>query len=362
MPTISLCMIVKNEEELLEQCLNSLRGVADEIIIADTGSTDRTKEIARSYTEHVLDFTWVDDFSAARNYVFSQASQEYIFWLDADDVLLDEDRNKLLALKEELDPSIDGCSMFYHYSFDDYGKVNLKFRRNRLVKRSREFKWHGAVHEYLDVSGNVIDTDIAVTHKRVHEAKGRNLTIYENKLRGGAQLSPRDQYYYANELRDNGDHARAAQQYERFLEMEQGWVADKVAACDKLSDCYYRLGEHDKERQAALRALEYDTPRAEICCRLGYHFLLREKYSIAVFWYKLAASLDQPEEDWGFRNEQCWTWLPHVQLSVCYYRLGKERLAWEHNEQALRYRPQDQRLLGNKLFFEARFKERGEFV
>ena len=65
MISISLCMIVKNEERVLERCLQSLQGLMDEIIIVDTGSTDRTKEIAKKYTDKIYDFTWIDDFSAA---------------------------------------------------------------------------------------------------------------------------------------------------------------------------------------------------------------------------------------------------------------------------------------------------------
>ena len=74
MITISLCMIVKNEEDCLGTCLDSLKDLVDEILIADTGSTDRTKEIAASYGARIFDFAWVDDFAAARNFIFDKAS------------------------------------------------------------------------------------------------------------------------------------------------------------------------------------------------------------------------------------------------------------------------------------------------
>lgn len=70
MITVSLCMIVKNEEDILARCLDSLKGLMDEIIIVDTGSTDRTKEIAANYTDKIYDFSWCDDFAAARNFFF----------------------------------------------------------------------------------------------------------------------------------------------------------------------------------------------------------------------------------------------------------------------------------------------------
>jgi glycosyltransferase involved in cell wall biosynthesis len=100
--TISLCLIVKNEEQTLEHCLSSVQDIPDEIIIVDTGSTDRTREISAKWTPHVVDFEWIDDFAAARNASFAYATQEYILWLDADDILAPEDRTKLLQLKSSL--------------------------------------------------------------------------------------------------------------------------------------------------------------------------------------------------------------------------------------------------------------------
>ena len=102
MITISLCMIVKNEEEVLERCLNSLKGLMDEIIIVDTGSTDSTKEIAARYTDKIYDFSWCDDFAAARNFSFSKATQEYIYAPDADEVLDDTNRRRFMMLKAAL--------------------------------------------------------------------------------------------------------------------------------------------------------------------------------------------------------------------------------------------------------------------
>jgi glycosyltransferase involved in cell wall biosynthesis len=84
---VSLTMIVKNEERNLSHCLESVRGVFDEIIIVDTGSTDGTKAIAREFGAKVLDFPWIDDFSAARNVALTHATGDYAFWLDADDVI-----------------------------------------------------------------------------------------------------------------------------------------------------------------------------------------------------------------------------------------------------------------------------------
>ncbi len=98
--TISLCMIVKNEEDVLRRCLQSAVDFVDEIIIVDTGSADSTKEIAKEFTDKVYDFEWVNDFSAARNEAFSKATMDYQMWLDADDVVPEVSAKKILELSK----------------------------------------------------------------------------------------------------------------------------------------------------------------------------------------------------------------------------------------------------------------------
>jgi glycosyltransferase involved in cell wall biosynthesis len=128
-------MIVKNEEQTIGTCLDTVKHIADEIVIVDTGSTDGNKEIVSRYTHRIYDFEWMDDFAAARNYSFSLAAKDYIFWLDADDQLFEPDRQKLLELKQTLDPEIDSVSMVYHVALDQRGDPLASCRRNRLVKR-----------------------------------------------------------------------------------------------------------------------------------------------------------------------------------------------------------------------------------
>ncbi|MCD7708747.1 MAG: glycosyltransferase family 2 protein, partial [Clostridiales bacterium] len=107
MATISLCMIVKNEEEVLERCLTSLEGLMDEVIIVDTGSSDGTREIAKKYATIFREFEWNDDFSAARNFAISLASCDYIYFADADELLDEENREEFRKLKQVLMPEVE---------------------------------------------------------------------------------------------------------------------------------------------------------------------------------------------------------------------------------------------------------------
>jgi GT2 family glycosyltransferase/tetratricopeptide (TPR) repeat protein len=97
-PSLSLCMIVKNEEKYLPRCLESLKSMVDEIIVVDTGSTDATREVAEIFGARVFDYQWNDDFAAARNYSLDQASCDWILIMDADEVISERDHDRFLQL------------------------------------------------------------------------------------------------------------------------------------------------------------------------------------------------------------------------------------------------------------------------
>ena len=201
MITISLCMIVKNEEDVLSRCLDSAKDIVDEIIIVDTGSTDKTVEIAKEYTKNVYHFKWIDDFAAARNFSFSKATKDYILWLDADDVILEEHKQEFLKLKNTLPYSIDVVMLPYHVAFDENNIVTHSYYRERLLKREKNFQWLGAIHEAIPPQGTVIFGKAAISHKKLHPSDpDRNIRIFEKLLSEGKELEPRQQFYYAREL------------------------------------------------------------------------------------------------------------------------------------------------------------------
>ncbi len=270
----------------------------------------------------------------------------------ADDVILESDRKKFLELKRSLDPSVDSVTMHYHLGKDKNGLVTSSLRRNRLVKRSRNFKWVGAVHEYLEVNGSIFNSDIAITHCKIHQVCSRNLRIYERRLAKKETFSPRDIYYYANELMDHANHVEAIKYYQKFLETKQGWIEDNISACGKLADCYLALNNPDKHLRIIYQSFDYDTPRAELCCRLGFYFLQTNQLKQAIFWYKIATELEEPEDCWGILQRECWTWLPHLQLCVCYDRIGNHYLAYKHNEIAAEFVPDNHHILHNRKYLE----------
>lgn len=348
---ISLCMIVRNEENSLPRCLSSAASIADEIVVVDTGSTDRTKEIAASYGAVIYDFTWIEDFSAARNFAFSKATKDYILWLDADDYLKDKDQELFRGLKTSLPGHVDSVNMPYNLAFDAAGNVVTSLRRNRLVRRSCNFKWIGPVHEYLEVYGPSYSSDVCITHEKDKAYTDRNLRIYQKRAAAGEAFSPRDQYYYANELRDHGMHEEACRYYTLFLEGGQGWIEDNYQACLRLAECQERLGNREEAFQALCRTLKIDKPRAEFCCRMGAWHLEKNQLHQAVYWYELAVMLPRENDSMGIRSESYSTWLPNLQLALCYDRLGQHEKANLFNETALRYHPAHPSMLYNRNYF-----------
>lgn len=356
MITVSLCMIVKNEEETIERCLNSIKNAIDEIIIVDTGSTDRTKELCLNYTDKVYDFKWIDDFSAARNYAYQFATMDYILWMDADDILLPEDHMKFLQLKKTLDPEVNVVMMKYNTGIDENGNVFFSYYRERLSKRECGFQWMEPVHEYLQIYGKTINSDIGITHAKPPEAyrKTRNLDIYENSIKNNKPLSPRGTYYYARELKDNGRMAEAAEQFESFLDSGKGWKEDNINACSELAKCYMGLNSPDKALQAMFRSFSYDIPRGEICCQIGYFYKQKNDYESAAFWFSFILSLKKPQDSWGFFRHDCWDYIPLIECAVCYDYLGNYKLAAEYNEKALLIKPDSKAALSNREYFKTK--------
>lgn len=354
---ISLCMIVKNEEEILGRCLDSVHDLVDEIIIVDTGSTDKTKEIAAKYTNKIYHFEWINDFSAARNFSFSKATQSHILWLDADDVLLPDARDKFKNLKNSGDNS-DVFLMPYDYFQDEYGNSVLKITRERIMKRELGLKWEGRIHECVSLKGTIKEIDIVVTHKRVHLASGRNLAIYQEILESGEKLNARDTYYYAKELADNGLIDEAIVQFNNFLEKPEGWVEDKFSCCLKLSENYLYKNLITEAKQTLLKSLMYTSiPRAEMCCLFGTILMEENNHLAAIYWYELATKLEKPKNNWGTFNEGNWTWVPHLQLCFLYNHIGNLEKALMHNKKALAFRPQDNRMVSNDLILKNSLKK-----
>lgn len=190
---ISQCMIVKNEEDVIERALSWGKGIVSEQIVVDTGSTDRTVEIAERMGARVYHFQWVDDFSAAKNYAIDKAQYEWIAFLDADEYFIPEDARKLKYYLEELQDTECESLMTGWVNLDNKGNVIAVGTQRRIFRNSRRLRYEGRIHEALNVNdGGMIETadvvdELSIFHTGYGETEnkkksGRNLKLIQLEL------------------------------------------------------------------------------------------------------------------------------------------------------------------------------------
>lgn len=354
----TLCLIAKNEEKTLPRCLESVKGLFKRVIVVDTGSTDRTREEAARFGADVYQFEWVYSFSAARNYAFSLAKTEYAMWLDADDIIPPSSREELSKTLLSLDKELpDMVFMPYCVGFDENGRVNLSFRRERIIRLGRGHWFEGDIHEAIPPCGLIAESKAQVWHlgKDNRDPK-RNIDIFERIIASGRELNPREQYYYARELASHGRIDEAKVYYSLCIDNPRCWVENRVSACCETAELYLRENELDTAEKYLLRSLELARPRADMCCRMGYIFFMRGDLETSAFWYKLAPRQFN-QRSAGFIHADYGGYIPYIQLAVIYDRLGDCVAANRFNELAGRIKPNSRQYLHNKAYFEAKLRK-----
>jgi len=297
MITISLCMIVKNEEKILARCLRSVADLVDEIIIADTGSTDATKEIAGRFTDKVYDLQWKDDFSAARNDVFSRASMEYIYSADADEVLSEENRQRFLILKETLLPDIEIVQMKYanQLQFGSVYNYDEEYRP-KLFKRKRDFVWEDPIHETVRLQPVIYDSDIVILHLQEESHAGRDLTNFEKICERGIRLSKRLHGLYARELMLAGGREAFLQAEAFFTDSAQ----DPGRDGEEMAQACCIVARAARFREDVVTFFKYtskviaEEACSEICCELGHFYEEGGDWEEAAVWYYNAVYETRP--------------------------------------------------------------------
>lgn len=319
----SLCMIVKNEEAVLKDCLDSICGLMDEIIIVDTGSTDSTKEIAARYTDKIYDFTWCNDFSAARNFAFSKATGDYIYSADADEYIDKDNRARFMRLKQALLPEVEIVQMIYITEQINHPTENFaRDLRPKLFKRLREFTWIEPVHETINVNPVVFDSDIEVRHRPQGDHSGRDFDVFFRVIEEQGTLSDRLLTMLLRELYKAGDEAQLSRArtfletmlVEKAQEHKETLARQLIAVLLKI----YRLGDDAASMLKLGLRSEITVPSAEVCMEFGYFFLKKEDYPEAAHWFYAAAFDSESEIDIASSGTS-----PLLALALSYRRYAK---------------------------------------
>ena len=263
-PRISLCMIVRDEEFSLENTLSTARPHVDQIIVVDTGSIDETVSIANQYADRIENFTWIDDFSAARNYSLQFAIYPWILVLDADEIIAPDNYAKLR--EAILNESCDGFMLTQRRYTNNHEANNPEWRladeddpfsKNyrgyvenpilRLFKNDDSIRYSGAIHEIVDWSidpGRVGISDVPIHHYHENPENGeerhlaRNLQIQELLIESG-KANARDYLAAAAaRFRQTGDIETA----EKYLRTAEEMGANRIGVIETLAEIYYLGG------------------------------------------------------------------------------------------------------------------------
>lgn len=320
MITISACLIVKNEEKTLARCLECLNEIADEIIIVDTGSSDRTIENALLYTSKIYHYKWEDDFSAARNFSFSKASMEYIYTADADEVIDENNRKKFLELKQQILPEIEIVQMLYTNQLLYNTTYNYDTElRPKLYKRLRNFYWTDPIHESVVLEPIIYDSDIEIIHLPESNHGIRDFNIFKKLVDRGEILSTKMQKMYARELFIAGtdmDFIEAELFFEKLDDSDLSLDERKQIQCI-LVRCGLIKNDPVQIMKHALKNIAVGKACSEVCYDVGEFFYLCNDYKEAIVWFYNAAY-----ETESYLNIHYSRDYPLNRLALCYEGLG----------------------------------------
>lgn len=279
---ISVVMIVKNEEVMLPRCLESVKN-ADEIIIVDTGSIDKTKEVATLGGAKVFDFEWCDDFSKARNFALLKATGDWVLSIDADEVL-DENGIENIRLNLVTSEPVLGIHL---------KSIDNDFIVPRLFRRIPSIQWHGRIHETISFSQfKSIEVGITYYSSPAHilDPK-RNIRMLE-KAHKDNPTSTRDMFYLAREYAYYKEWDKAEEMFEKYLKIAT-WLKEKADAHFMLALCYWVDGKSNGEkcRENCLKAININANfKAPILLMANASF---EKN--AQQWNRMAESADNSD-------------------------------------------------------------------
>jgi tetratricopeptide (TPR) repeat protein len=252
---VSLTMIVRDEQANLPRCLESAEGIFDEVILVDTGSADRTGEVARAHGARVSDFAWIEDFAAARNAALGHATGDYAFWLDADEVIDPAGREDLRSLLDALQP---GAASTYTARFFGPAIPEPGIYQDRLFPCRPDVRWSCRIHEVVWPSIRRAGLSPRASAASVYHAGYADPAVHARKRARNERIlaawlaeSPDDPFalWHAGRLAAARGHwAEALVWYRRSL---AGWPADLMAEAPRayIAQAEWELGHH----RAAIR-------------------------------------------------------------------------------------------------------------
>lgn len=352
--TISIAFIVRDEEQTLRRCLDSVAAAVDEIVVVDTGSQDDTVAVARRYTDQVYHFTWIQDFAAARQVAFDQAHGDWVGWLDADDVV--QGAGEIRRLAEAAAPDVGAIYWPYVVAKDAYGNTTCQFWRERLVRNDGSYRWQGRVHEVL-VSQRpwqpLYSADVVVEHRppqRSGEHSRRNLAMLQTELAAYPHdPPPRLLFYLAREYTDCGQLEQALQVYGEH-QKRSVWDDERYQALLGVAAIHRRQAQSAAAIDTLLQALKVCPHWPDAYFALAQVYYHCCDWHKVVHWTELGRAMPRPQT-LLFTNpmDYRFNWL--IYYTNALYHLGELAEALNWTRQALALCPGDVMHRQNLAFF-----------
>jgi tetratricopeptide (TPR) repeat protein len=346
MATISLCMIVRNNEDTISNCIKSVKGITDEIIIVDTGSSDKTKIMAAKFTDKIYDFKWIDDFSAAKNFALSKATKEWILALDADEVIAEENLARIKELIESKEYM--GYYLIQRQYTNKIGTVgwvsssNDRYKESkaangwfenpilRLFKNDMRIKFDGKLHDIVYESikkiGKICITDIPIHHfgeiNRDFSGKAdRNIRFLEKQAIEKGDFFT--YYQLACELIGIGKTEEALIYLNKSIELNSEYSPSLL----NLGGLYINEKKLDKAEKILKKAVELDGSNPDIHNNLGVVYSEKKEYKKAIKKFERAIELNPKSAD-AFYN-----------LGLVYTRMKRDNEARYYYNKAIELNP-----------------------
>ena len=333
---ISVCIIAKNEEQNIENCLKPLRVYDWEIIVVDTGSTDRTKEIAMRYADKVIDYAWTQDFSAARNFTVEHASYDTILFIDSDEYMIEIDIDVILSLVKAHPASVGLLSRQNHYQMNGTDSVYVDLVE-RLFSR-KYYHYEGIIHEQVvlkdsaECSYNTYQIPLVLNHsgyngsdEELREKAERNISLLLEDL----ERHPDNPYTYfqiGQAYNMVHDDEKACLYYDKGLSYDVNPEAEYVQMM--VIGYGYALLHLSRAEEALGLCNVYDefSGSADFLSLMGLIYLRNEQYVKAMLEFVKALSCDNvhvvgansfiPSYNLGLINEM----MGEKEMALAYYK------------------------------------------
>jgi len=305
---LSQCMIVKNEEKNIERALSWAKGVAFEQIVVDTGSTDRTVEIAERMGAKVLHFEWIDDFAAAKNYALEQASGDWIVFLDADEYMSHDHARLIIPLIENIITLYGNMAVSLVSKLAqvrDDGSISQIDHQQRIFTNRSDIRYERPIHESLKLPAGtfpVSENDILILHtgysQSVYNDTGK-LERYIKLLKKALKLDPEDvksKFYLAEAFHTSGNTEEAVPLYREALiktdREKSAYEWFRIRAFYRLTAILINDTKAYDEAYALAEQAFHEFPgHVNFCCLYGISMYNQEKFQNALEAFKKAEAL-----------------------------------------------------------------------